>query len=350
MKKTILLAGCMLLGGGVQADMRELSFYEVKPAGRAPVIDGRMSDPLWASAAAHTNYYEYFKSDPGPSALKSEFRMLYDARGIYLGIRNYDGNMAGLRKNITDRGNVALWTDDCAELYFEGVGHGGGFRCFKSNALGTVDEMNRLDAAVVVGEWRGTGWFVKTSIHSDHWIIEGFFPWDDIGRKGAEGDVIRFCHVRYAYSSGKFQGATSSPGGSYASPHSFGYLYLGGARGQLEPRTVARILGEAATPPWGLAAGDRLISDAGDGPRIESLADAVAAAAARLAELDRLVAQEVAAAKPAPLRQEHERQRAATLTLSDKPDASFASLQALHRQTGKLEDLRMRVMLEKEFN
>ena len=83
--------------------------------------------------------------------------------------------------------------------------------------------MNRLDTAVVVGEWRGTGWYVKTSIQDDHWIIEGFFPWEDIGRVHEPGEMLRFCHTRYAYSSGKFVGATSSPGGNYASTHSFGY-------------------------------------------------------------------------------------------------------------------------------
>ncbi len=345
-----ILATALLLGAGLQADMQAISFYEVRPASRPVAIDGRMSDGLWADATVHTNYYEYFKSDPGPGAVRTEFRMLYDDRGIYLGIRNFDDNIGQIRARITDRGNPALWTDDCAEIYFEGSGHGGGFRCFKANAIGTTAEMNRLDAAVVVGEWQGTGWFVKTSIHSDHWVIEGFFPWDDIGKRSQAGDVLRFCHVRYAYSSGKFAGVTSAAGGSYASPHSFGYLYLGHERERLDPKIIAQILGASATPPWGLAVGDTLILDRGDGPRITPLGDAVGDALNRLRDVNARVTAALAAAPASRFADEYQPLAEETRAMLERPASGFAAMQNVERRLRTLENLWMRMKLDLEFN
>ena len=349
--RLILLSSALMLTAGLRAELRELAFHVVQPTPRPLAIDGRMSDPLWARAAAHTNYYVYFKASPGPSPLRTEFRMLYDARGVYLGIRNFDGNMAGIRRRITDHGNIDVWTDDCAELYFGGSGHGGGFRCFKSNALGATHEMNRLDTAVVVGEWRGTGWFVKTSIQDDHWIIEGFFPWEDIGRVHEPGEMLRFCHTRYAYSSGKFVGATSSPGGNYESTHNFGYGYLAREGQTIQPKQIAGILAASADPPWGLVIDNQLIADTGNGPRIEPLADAMGAAVARLTEIDRLVTEAAATVKHPKILEELETVRAATRALLDRPDRTiFAAFQALSLQAGQVEELWLGMKLEKEFN
>ena len=82
------------------APWQELSFYEVRPAASPIAVDGCLSDKAWGSAAVHRAYYEYFKTSPGPSALQTELRILYDGAGIYVGVINY-GDSSKLRRFIS---------------------------------------------------------------------------------------------------------------------------------------------------------------------------------------------------------------------------------------------------------
>lgn len=247
----------VLAAYAADAGMQTLAFYEVKPAAQAPVLDGRLSDPAWQGANRAKAYWEYYKSDPGPGALDTEFRMVYDARGVYLAVINRDPKVQEIRAVRVTRDDPQMWQDDCAEVYFDPAGLSVGYSRFVVNPLGTQQDSRRIDTAVSLPHWSGTGWQVQTATATDAWIIEAFFPWSDLGRKAEPGQLWRFCHVRYAYSTGKFQGVTWSPGGNYRTPERFGYLYFGSA-GVLPLEQVGDLLSSSVTPPWSLPAGDRI--------------------------------------------------------------------------------------------
>jgi hypothetical protein len=62
-----------------------------------------------------------------------------------------------------------------------------------------------------------------------------------------------FDHVRYAWSSGKFQGVTWAPGGNYNSTDKFGYLcFVGDSGSGMKP--IVQHLSELVTPPWQMVA------------------------------------------------------------------------------------------------
>lgn len=180
--KRIAILICAMPVIALNAQMRELSFYEVRRTDSAPVIDGKLDDPCWQAADRHHAYYEYFKPNPGPGVLNTEFRMLSDAKGIYLGIVNYEERIREIRKNITDRDNPQLWTDDCAEIYFDPSADSIGYTKFMVNAIATVSDMRRIDNAVSLPEWNGNGWHAAVSINADNWTIEAFLPWADLER------------------------------------------------------------------------------------------------------------------------------------------------------------------------
>lgn len=256
------------------SQMRELSFYEVKPAKTAPVLDGKLDDPVWKELPRHTAYYEYAKPAPGPGKLRTEFRMTYDAKGLYLGIINHDRKISGLKKNITDNDNANLWTDDCAELYFDPEANSIGFTKFTVNAIGTKADMRRQDAAVTLNDWTGSGWLVKNEIGKDFWTIEAFFPWEDLGKQAAPGDFWMFCHTRYGWADG-FAGVTSSPGGSYLATDKFGYLYFSDGKTKLNPAEIGELLRPRAQVPWCIPLGNELISRIGDNVKIDPLHEIV---------------------------------------------------------------------------
>jgi hypothetical protein len=58
--------------------------------GRPPVIDGRLDDAAWAEAAVVTRFMQS-RPDPGREAhMRTEARLLYDDRALYVAVRLYD--------------------------------------------------------------------------------------------------------------------------------------------------------------------------------------------------------------------------------------------------------------------
>ena len=237
---------------------RKLAFYAVERTSCAPADDGRLADDCWAKAPAATTYYEYWKADPAPGALKSEMRLLYDERGIYVKIVNFDDQMNNLRATIIRRDDPSLWEDDCAELFFDPLANGVGYTHFTINSLGVQSDRKRLDAAVVLNDWSGNEWLSTTSKNEKSWTIDAFFPWTDLGKKASAGDVWKFDHVRYAWSSGKFVGTTWAPGGNYQNAGNFGFLYFNGGE-TLSPQAVGKLLSASAPAPWLLPLGDEIL-------------------------------------------------------------------------------------------
>ena len=135
--------------------------------------------------------------------------------------------------------------------------------------------MKQLDGAVSLNEWSGSGWTCAVARNPDSWVVEAFFPWSDLGNDAKEGSIWRFCNVRYAYTSGKFEGVTSSPGGNYQNSAGFGYLYFSGAT-PLTAREIGEKLPGKAPPPWLLPNGDDLIICEGKSMfKVEPVADYV---------------------------------------------------------------------------
>lgn len=259
MKKLLiftLLSATLLLG----AVPRELSFYIVEPlSGPPPVIDGKLDEAVWRKAAVFSNYLTFNRPLPEPGKIRTEFRMLYDNRGIYLGIVNFEPHPEKLQRRITDFDNENIWRDDCAELFFDARANGISYHCFKINCIGTRMDFRRMDAAVYQTDWSGTGWTARTAIEKDRWNIEAFFPWSDLPEKADVSDLWMFCHVRFAYTSGNFIGVTSSLLGGYSNPRKFGYLYFKGKNESVTAEKIAARLGRSAEEPWGMQFEDTLI-------------------------------------------------------------------------------------------
>lgn len=246
-------------------NIKTLSFYPVNYVSQSPKLDGKLSDKAWKDTPLYTDYYEYFKPNPNPSTLKTGFKMLYDAKGIYLAIFNYDKNLDKLKAVFTTRDADKLWCDDCDEIYFDAIGSGVGFTKFVVNSIGTVSDMKRLDAAVTLDDWSGSGWRVVTGKTDDAWTVEAFFPWDDLGQEAKPGQIWRFCNVRYAYTSGKFQGATSSPGGSYMHSGNHGFIYFLKDGETADKQVIGKILKKSAAPPWQLPLQTGYLINKGEG-------------------------------------------------------------------------------------
>jgi Carbohydrate family 9 binding domain-like len=321
------------------APLRQLSFYPVRLTEKAPKIDGRLDDACYKQAAVYKSYYEYYKSNPGPGKLKTEFRMLYDRKGIYLGIVNYEKNLDELRKKYTVRDASALWTDDCAEIYFDSYCDGVGFTKFVVSAGGILGDMRRIDAAITLADWNGSAWSAAVAKRKDAWIIEAFFPWSDLGGRAETGSLWKFCHVRYAWSTGKFVGVTSAPGGNYNRPEDFGFIYFAGKEpvGSLK---IGKLLATKTAPPWCLLQGNSLlVCESSDRIKLEKL---TALSAASATSCNRLIKE---------LRQLDSKSLKAVKTdILEVREVSFDNYRKLEELNSKLLELRWKLKLNKLVN
>lgn len=248
----LLLAMSLLLGVPLGADGREIrtiASLQVQPVVQGPTIDGRLDEPAWAQASIANIYYEYFKPNPSLGELNTDLRMVYDAHGLYIGIINHEPNPDLLRITKSTRDAPRLWQDDCAELYFDPRSTGVAFRKFTVNAHATRSDSRRTDVGVTDENWSGYGWRAATTIGSDRWIVEIFVPWSDLGATAHPGDVWRFNHTRYAWTTGKFRGVTWAAGANYNAIDRFGYLcFVGDQNAGLG--LIARQLSDRVDPPW----------------------------------------------------------------------------------------------------
>jgi|GEM_PF-425738 len=265
--------------GAARADnaaLRKLAFYGAPPTACTASTEGKLADSCWAQAPESSGYYEYWKPNPAPSILKTRFKMLYNDSGIFLKIINYDDNLNKLRASIIRRDAPRLWTDDCATIYFDPQANGVGFMNFTINSQGVQSDFKRQDTAVTLNDWSAYGWRASTHQTSDAWIIDAYFPWADLGQKASAGDIWMFDPVRYAYSSGKFIGATWAPGGNYELTTNFGYLYFM-KDAHISSETVAQVLETAAPAPWMLPLDEEILVHPQPGKMKLTTANAMAA-------------------------------------------------------------------------
>lgn len=278
LKKLLSVAGFLMIPCVLFCQMRELSFYEVRPRIGKITIDGKLDEDAWKKIPVHQNYYEYWKNNPKPGALKTTYRMVYDETGLYMAVVNYDDNIPALKRTISEYDNGSIWTDDCGEFYFDPAANGIGYTKITINANGAFADMRRMDAAVTLSDWNGIGTLTAASIGKDAWYIEAFFPWEDLNGVPKPGSLWQFCHARFSWTKG-FRGMASSPGGNYNATDKFGYLYFSDGKTALDPARIGALLQTKAAVPWCIPCGEILVSCTGSVLKMDLLAELVKAEA-----------------------------------------------------------------------
>ena len=223
-----LLACAAMASAALVADVRELSFMTARRVSAPPSIDGSLDDGCWSSVCANDVYYEYLKQHPGRFKERAtSCTVVYDAAGVYVGIRNAEPEVAALRRNVLKNRDPKTWMDDCAEIYFDPNANGIMFYRFVVNANGVMDTSRRMDAANFDGKWTHPGMRAAAKVRDGRWELELFVPWTAFGLHGcpASGTVWTFDHNRFIWlKRPQVLCCSSSPGASYASPEKFGYL------------------------------------------------------------------------------------------------------------------------------
>jgi hypothetical protein len=89
---------------------------------KPPVIDGKLDDEVWKTAAVFKDFYQVQPGDNLIPENKTEVRLGYDPKFLYLAFHCFD-DPTKVRANIAKRDNI--WDDDltCSVAVFRSVGY-----------------------------------------------------------------------------------------------------------------------------------------------------------------------------------------------------------------------------------
>ncbi len=166
-------------------------FYTTARAnGRIPVIDGKLDDEAWARCAWEEGFIQRMPYEGRQPSEKTAFKILYDDKFIYVGIRAYDSQAATIERRMSRRD---LADGDMVGLAIDSVyDHMTAF-VFGVNAAGVkYDQFLANDGQSNSNEedmsWDPI-WDVATTVDKEGWTAEMRIPLSQI-RFGAKDEQI----------------------------------------------------------------------------------------------------------------------------------------------------------------
>jgi len=347
MKKIASTAlACVAIGVGAEAtaaNMRELAFQVAMPAKVAPKIDGALDDACWKTATVHPDYYEYLVPNPRRvTNTKTDCLIVYDAQGVYTGIRNWEDAPEKLRQNCKKNNQQDIWLDDSGEIYYDPDAAGIGYYKFIVNSLGKFDTAWRMDGANMHEDWTCGGCVCAAKVFDDRWEVELFIPWSAFhGRPGPKpGDVWTFNHSRYRFGKlGWGKGfSTSAPGGSGVSANKFGYLYFSDGS-KPDPKRVLDILEKRLNVDWGISIGGTVYIHDATGTRTTDLLKAQKALVKEFGELESSLKDRLAKERNNALNQKFNKAKTSFTNEVANFDGSFAAVKTFGELVDTLKDV-----------
>jgi uncharacterized protein DUF5916/cellulose/xylan binding protein with CBM9 domain len=158
-------------------------------ADRAPAIDGHDDDPVWRSAPRVTGFRQFDPVENGDPRFRTEFRVAYDSRNIYVFVRAFDPEPALIRQTLARR-DVRPPSDQLKVMidsYHDGRT---GFE-FAVSPGRVKRDFAMYNDTNEDGTWDGV-WDVATSIDSLGWTAEFAIPMSQLGFTNAPVHTIGF--------------------------------------------------------------------------------------------------------------------------------------------------------------
>ncbi|MFA6717240.1 MAG: glycoside hydrolase domain-containing protein, partial [Victivallaceae bacterium] len=196
----------------IKAEMKKLKAVKT---GSPPVIDGKLGDACWQKAAG-TNKFYLNMNGCTPAKEKTEVRLCYDDKALYVAFKCYDSRMDEISAQET-RHDGKIYHDDCVELFLKPEAEGDSYYHFMVNPIGTYGEEEIKNLA-----WNGK-WSVKTAKQKDCWTAEMAVPFASLRITPDTGSVWKanFCREQKRLVEDTAWSATL---GAFATPSGFGEL------------------------------------------------------------------------------------------------------------------------------
>ncbi len=143
-----------------------------------PVIDGTLDDTVWLIADVANNFIQYSPYNGAESKYRTEVRVLYDNKAIYIGAMMYDPRPDSIYKELGERdSDFSLNADQFSvdiSPYNDGI-NGATFKVSVSNVQSDRPPRS-ADSHRMTDTWDAV-WASSTSITDDGWVAEIMIPY-----------------------------------------------------------------------------------------------------------------------------------------------------------------------------
>lgn len=179
---SLLMLGLVL--PALAADDLPINVYPAPRADTAPVLDGKLDDAVWQQAPLVSGF-TLFGTDT-LADVQSSFRLLWDDKYLYLGIRNDEPNMAKLLSMQFAHDEHALFGSETIEFFVDPNHSHEAYHQLAFNAAGSLYDGYREDTS-----WNSDA-TVKAYRGENFWSVEIAVPWKPMAGKPAAGKVVGF--------------------------------------------------------------------------------------------------------------------------------------------------------------
>ncbi|MEO7457257.1 MAG: DUF5916 domain-containing protein [Gemmatimonadaceae bacterium] len=146
-------------------------------AERAPAIDGKEADDIWRTAPATTDFLEFMPREGKEPRFKTEFKVAYDDRSLYVFVRAYDSHPDSIMTALTRR-DVRGPSDQLKVMIDSYNDRRSGFE-FAVNPDGVKRDYAMYNDSQEDGAWDGI-WDAATRIDSLGWTAEFRIPFSQL--------------------------------------------------------------------------------------------------------------------------------------------------------------------------
>jgi len=141
------------------------------------VIDGRLNEEAWATAAPATEFRQRDPQEGTPASERTEVRVLYDAEAVYVGLRMFDGEAAKITHRLSRRDDEA--DADRVIVYFDPRHDHLTGASFELTAAGVQSDSTLYDDTRSDDAWDAV-WAGQVSLDDAGWSAEMRIPYSQL--------------------------------------------------------------------------------------------------------------------------------------------------------------------------
>ena len=145
---------------------------------RAPVVDGVLDEPIWATIAPVTGFLQREPVDGAPATERTEVRIAYTSTALYFGMTMYDSAPGLILGNILQRGGW-IDKDDNVRIAIDTYLDRRNAYMFEIGALGAQDDALISDESTEDWNWDGI-YTTEARITDEGWVLEVEIPFTTI--------------------------------------------------------------------------------------------------------------------------------------------------------------------------
>jgi hypothetical protein len=158
-------------------------------------IDGRLDEPAWAQAQAATDFRQEEPNQGQPATERTEVRILFDDRNLYIGIRAFDSDAARIQARDLTR-DSDFSNDDNVEVLLDTYHDRRNAYRFAVNPFGTQQDALITDEGRDVNLSWDAPWISEGRRDATGWTVEMAIPLSNLRfREGQDTWGLNFARI-----------------------------------------------------------------------------------------------------------------------------------------------------------